>query len=252
VKITVITLTGDRPEAFALCQRWMNSQTRKPDQWIVVDDGQTPMVPVLDCGYIRREPRADDPKHTMIMNMKEAVKHIQGAYILIMEDDEYYAPGYIAALADTLSRHEVAGIGRSKYYHLPTGGYLRHNNLGHASLAQMGFRASFLPEFLSVLDGDQFLDIRLWKLLNGESAPVCDADDLTEMSRITKDKRGIIFDDGETNCLYVGMKGLPGRPGIGSGHGAHKFYNPDSETSMVLKKWIGDETAFESYMRLTP
>jgi len=235
---------------FALCQRWMKNQTRQPDQWIVVDDGWIPTIPVLECDYIRREPQPDDPKHTMIMNIKAAAKHISGDLIVIMEDDEYYAPGYVAALADALSRHEVVGIGRSKYYHLPMGGYLRHDNLNHASLAQTGFRSSFLPEFLSVLDGDQFLDIRIWKLLNGVSAPACDAYDRTETSRITKDGRGIVFDDGDDHCLYVGIKGLPGRPGIGSGHNPRGYYKHDTPDRAMLRKWIGAGRDLESYMGL--
>jgi len=40
--ITAITPTGDRPLALALCQQWMDAQTVRPDQWIVVDDGKIP------------------------------------------------------------------------------------------------------------------------------------------------------------------------------------------------------------------
>ena len=36
----VITPTGDRPEAFALCVKWMKSQDLSPHVWVVVDDGE--------------------------------------------------------------------------------------------------------------------------------------------------------------------------------------------------------------------
>jgi hypothetical protein len=111
------------------------AQTRKPDQWIVVDDGNIPHAPACACDYIRRQPQPDDPRHTMIINMKAAIPHITGDFVLIMEDDEYYAPRYIEEMAKRLQEFEIVGIGRSKYYHVPARRCLRHDNLGHASLA---------------------------------------------------------------------------------------------------------------------
>jgi hypothetical protein len=154
-RITAITPTGDRPLAFELCKRWMAGQTRKPDQWIIVDDGKEPIPRFVDrdfnplelfC-YVRREPRRDDPSFTLDLNLKAALPHIDGDKILIIEDDEYYAPGYIAEMARRLDSFEVVGICQSKYYHLPTGGYRQIGNTGHASLAETGFRKSFLPFF---------------------------------------------------------------------------------------------------------
>ncbi len=238
MKITVVTATGDRPDAFTLCQKWIREQTRFPDQWVIVDDGMVSLKPPSfpSCDYFRREPQKDDPKHTMIINLKEAFKHISGNVVLIIEDDEYYSPKYIEIMAEYLERYEVVGVGRSKYFHLPSGNYVRHMNLGHASLAQTGFRTSFLPKFMSVLDGDNFLDIRIWTILNGEKAQYCDAPDLTEIFRVSKDGRGLIFDDGEADCLYLGIKGLPGRPGIGGGH-AYRGKITD-EQKALLKRLI--------------
>ena len=249
-KVTVITLTGDRPEAFSLCEKWMKAQTRKPDQWIVVDDGKKKMKAPENCHYIRREPKKDDPQYTMILNMQTSIKHITGDFILIMEDDEYYAPEYIESIVERLNKFEVAGVGRSKYYHIGIRRYTRHMNLGHASLAQTGFRKSFLPEFEALLDGDQFLDIRIWRALNGSCADKCDAKDLNEKERITKDKRGIVFDDGTSKCLYVGIKGLPGRAGIGSGHKkeAYAAYNTDNNYS-VLSGWLNNNDALRTYSK---
>jgi len=45
-----------------------------------------------------------------------------------------------------------------------------------------------------------------------------------------KRQKGLIFDDAEQN-LYVGMKGMPGRKGIGIGHGDEIRYCPDTEIS---------------------
>jgi len=248
MKITAITLTGDRPLAFSLCRKWMVSQTRQPDQWIVVDDGVWPMYPPMFCEYIRRERQPSDPKHTLVLNMIEAVKKVTGDAVVVMEDDEYYSPRYIEEMARRLDHYEIVGIGRSKYYYVPTGGYIRHDNLGHASLAQTAFRSSFMYEFRSILNGDSFLDVRLWTIVNGPRASLCDARNRSERERRTKDGRGIIFDDGEENCLYLGIKGMPGRAGIGSGHKPQAYGKHDKDRS-ILKKWIGVEAA-TVYMQL--
>src|SRR5664280_1573415 len=212
---TCITLTGDRPVAFGLCQKWMAAQTIKCDQWVVVEDGKVPMrepfTPLVT--HIRREPQKNDPAVTMLLNLKEALKVVTGDYILVWEDDEYYHPTYIEEMVKRLKSHEAAGIGNSKYYHL-AGGYRIHNNMTHASLAQTAFRKGLIHVLQSVFSGDNFIDIRFWKKVNG-----------------------FIFDDGEKNPLYVGIKGLPGRSGIGMGHAIDSYYDQDKNHA-ILKKWI--------------
>lgn len=230
--ITLITPTGDRPLAFTLCQRWMKNQTLKPDQWIVVDDGRVPLKPIDQMEYVRREPQANDPKFTLIANLKAAVPRIKGNKIIIIEDDEYYAPRYVKTMAVKLDQHEVVGIGNSKYYHLSTGGNMTIGNSWHASLAQTAFRGSFLPEFEKHLNpSNDFLDMRLWKDIRGN-------------------RRGFIFFD-RNEYLYVGIKGLPGRPGIGVGHNPNvKFYQrfPRDTSRRILKKWIPINDDFNTYM----
>lgn len=218
--ITVITPTGDRPLMLALCRQWIAMQTVKPDQWIVVDDGKVASTPPPGADYIRRAPRRSDGDQTLVVNLKKAIPYIKGSKILIMEDDEYYAPGYIERMAKELETHEVVGIIEAKYYHLPSGGNVQIANIVHASLAQTGFRESFLPTFDKLLrDHSPYLDARLWKVA------------LVAM-------RGHLFPDREA-MLYVGMKGMPGRTGIGTGH-TTKMYNNnfDDIHRSVLKRWI--------------
>lgn len=213
--ITAVTATGDRPLAFALCQLWMKNQTRQPDQWLVVDDGHTPTEPLTKMEYVRRDPQPGEPKPTMILNLATAIPLIRNEQILFIEDDEYYAPEYIATMTGALAQHQIAGISRSKYYHLPSGKYLQIGNTAHASLAQTGIRYSFLPEFNRALAGDTYLDMRLWQAAG---------------------RQGFLFQD-LTRPLYVGMKGLPGRPGIGAGHG-EKLYRQQDRDRSLLKRWV--------------
>ncbi|MEN6306910.1 MAG: glycosyltransferase family A protein [Anaerohalosphaeraceae bacterium] len=225
----------------------MARQTVKPDQWIVVDDGHDPLA--IDstpecCQYIRRSPSLADPRHTMILNMQEAISRIRGD-VVIIEDDEYYAPEYIETMADKLKSFELVGIGQSRYYHLPTGGYYIHRNMNHASLAQTAFRLSFLPHVASVLEGNQWLDIRIWSIVNGSQAIVSDAKPYEE-KRVSGDGRGLIFNDYE-NPLYCGIKGLPGRKGIGIGHKENTYPAKDRAREMI-KIWIPDD--YQTYLDL--
>lgn len=221
--ITAITPTGDRPLAFALCTQWMAHQTVKPDQWIVVDDGRVPMTPPPGATYIRREPKPDDPKHTLNLNIQTALPYIRGSKIVIIEDDEYYAPRYIEVMAEKLNSYEVVGIQRAKYYHLPSGSYAQLGNTINASLAQTAFLASYLGQirwFCEHPDPVHYMDMRIWLTC----LPEC---------------RGYLFDDQEN--LYVGMKGLPGRIGIGAGHKTETYCQQDRHKDRdraVLKRWI--------------
>ena len=195
-RITCITPTGDRPLAFALCQRWIMNQTVKPDQWLVIDDGKKPMTPFVPMEYVRREPKSTDPKHTLNLNIKTAIPLIKGDKILILEDDEYYAPQYIEEMSRRLDDHEIVGIIKAKYYHLITGGYSQVGNDRHASLAQTAFRRSLLPELELLVDTkEKYLDIEIWKQVRSRGANLH------------------LFQDSD-KLLYVGIKGLPGRAGI--------------------------------------
>jgi len=220
-RITCITPTGDRPLAFALCQQWMKHQKRKPDQWIVVDDGKTPLTPTYAMQYVRREPRSDDPQYTLSFNLATALPLITGDKIFIIEDDDYYAPDYIAEMSRRLDSHEVVGLMHAKYYYLPTGGHQIHANATHCSLAETAFRSSFLPEMPEILrlSTESYVDLRIW---------------------IKAGARGYRFNDNE-KPLYLGIKGLPGRGGIGIGHDPNRYKKrnqQDTTNRPILKKWV--------------
>jgi hypothetical protein len=227
--VTAITPTGDRPLPFALCRRWMGQQTRKPDQWLVIDDGRVPMIPSGEFQYVRREPRPDDPPHTLCANMATAIPLVKGDKIIIIEDDEYYAPEYVAEMSARLDSYEVAGIGDSKYYHLPTGRWNTFGNRGHASLAQTAFRKSLLPmlsDFLATGNVIDWLDMKIWSWVD-------------ESKKTSRPITYILFVDSDKS-LYTGIKGLPGRKGMGEGHNltAIQRYKLDTADRVKIKQWI--------------
>ena len=228
-KLTVITPTGDRPEALALLQRWIQNQTRRPDQWLIVDDGKIPVNPkhFPTASVIRREPRAGEG-HSLGLNLAMALPFVLGDKVVIMEDDDFYGRDYLKTMADALDEHEIVGEGFARYYHLPTQQYKQLENAAHASLAQTAFRKSLLPVFHSCLAGDPYIDMRFWAAV----------------------KQGQKIIDNRNNgvSLHCALKGLPGRKGIGSGHNPNwTFYEQDSHYEKLIA-WIG-EAAARIYLR---
>ena len=237
--ITAITLTGDRPLAFGLCFKWMQNQVIKPDQWIVVDDGKEPIQDTFGFEYVRREPKINDPKHTMLLNLNEAVSRIQFSKILIIEDDEYYHPNYIKEMSTRLDKYEIVGIGQSKYYHLPTGGWVSHKNFNHASFAQTGFKNTVLPEISRLLAWqDMFIDAKLWARYFKDYKQ-------NKYECIMANGRGLIFSEQDTP-LYCGIKGLPGRSGIGIGHRESIYHAFDDPSRSILRRWIPEN--YQDYL----
>jgi hypothetical protein len=234
MKLMCITPTGDRELAFSLCQKWMLQQTVKPDKWVVIDDGHIP-IPIEQLNnnlsfmeYVRREPLPSDPQHTLLLNIRKALGYCDEGSVLFIEDDEYYAPEYVEVMKELLTRYRFVGICKSKYYHIK-GKYYKHKSENHASLAQTGFRTDCLCSIWPLLDGTPFLDLRLWK----------------KAKETYKDI--LLFDDKEYN-LYAGIKGLPGRKGIGKGHsvGLYKYIN-DVDYQM-LKNWIPKD--YKTYLEI--
>jgi hypothetical protein len=217
--ITCLTCTGDRKVALELSEKWIKHQTLQPDQWLVVDDGREPFMPSMNCDYVYRNRLPSDGKQTLNANLRFALPYIKGDIIFFWEDDEYYAPKYIETMVANVRGCQAVGIIKSKYYYLPGRTYYVHNTKDHASLAETAITKEFLPKLETMLDGDPFIDLRIWKEVNGN---------------------GCLFDDG-TQYLYVGMKGMPGRPGIGAGHrgGGRKDFQYE-----VLKKWMPNDYKF--------
>ena len=223
VKITCITCTGDRPEAFELLRRWIKEQTVQPDQWLVIDDGKVPLKNKERFEYIRREPK-DGEGHTLNLNMKTVLPYVKGDIILIMEDDDWYGPEYISTMSDYLQNYNLVGEKFARYYHLPAMKYSRLKTGGHASLCQTGFTRKLLPLFEKCLEGNPYIDARIWGLTN-------------------KSQSFLITDAEDKRKLHCSMKGLKGRKGIGSGHDPNsKYYSPDKELEYLIR-WVGEASA---------
>lgn len=214
--ITLITPTGGRPEAFALCEQYVGRRnTDLAIQWIVVNDyDDAPHLMATDI--IRPHPRWKEGDKTLGRNIKAAVEAVQSDFVLIIEDDDWYSPEYIQHYYNKLQLVELYGQGAARYYNVATTQYMIHTNRKHASLCQTGIRIEALKKHLYCFDGDYpFHDLELWKI------------------PVTKQV------DPMSN-LCIGIKGMTGRAGLGMGHRQDLSLTKDREYVM-LRQWIGED-----------
>lgn len=220
--LTLVTATGARPEAFALCQRWMAAQTFAGKVlWIIVDDGHEPQpVTFKRAGWelvrIRPAPlwRAGD--NTQARNLLAGMNACdKDSRLVVIEDDDHYAPTWLDTCDRELERAELVGETRARYYNIASRIGRQLNNTGHSSLCSTAMRGAALNTFRTICKpGVKFIDMQLWKQHPSKH--------LFAGSSVT------------------GIKGLPGRGGIGVGHRKDFGGTRDPHLSL-LRSWIGED-----------
>ena len=228
--VTIVTATGGRPFAFSLCRKYVERQRYAGAiQWLVVDDGEPRVAGELECARLDvtrvfPEPKWSPGQNTLARNLMAAIPKIKHDKVIFCEDDDWVHDGYCDAMSRALDSADIAGEVPARYYHVPCRRYRVLANGAHASLCQTGIRSSLLPLLWRICSDDraEFIDVRLW--------------------REAKGKKNLFFGE-----HVLGIKGLPGRPGIGIGHrpqGLGQLADPDFE---VLRGFVGvnDSTAYE-------
>ena len=192
-----------RPEAYALCENWIKRQTLQPDEIIVIDDGEIPTEITLDATVILPERKWSLGDNTQKRNLLVGLEEASGEIIMICEDDDFFAEDFFEnlykELTNTRYNFEAVGELNSRYYNLKHQKWRILNNGSFSPLCQTIFRRSLIPTLKQVLsEGESKIDVRFWKKL------VC--------------PRYLIPE----SLKSVGMKGMPGRPGLGIGHNAER------------------------------
>lgn len=232
--ITLITPGGGRPEAFALCEKFMARQTIWNDeiQWIVADDNEKdPVKCTMGQEHIFGSLKWKPGINTLRYNLAAAIPHIKGEQVYIIENDDNIKPHYLEVLSGFLKNCVLVGYCDVTYYNLALRGFKEMNNFQHASLCCTAFHRSYLGHFEKALhSGEQFFDLRLWG-----------------NARRGKHKYVLFSGMGD---LSVGMKGLPGREGIGFGHTAHPTEFTNDSHFVKLKQLVSEEDA-KAYIELT-
>lgn len=219
--LSVVTPTADRPHAFALCERWMARQTRQPDEWIVADGGRRPVV--CTQGQTHLHVAAPAGPANFASNLARGLAAARGAVIVFVEDDDWYAPTHLATIrAQIIPGVLAAGDDLQQYYHLPSRRWRTFDNRG-ASLCQTALTRAALPTFLDALArcqraGSFGVDGGFWATLPTAAKHL------------------------QRTQTVVGIKGLPGQPGLGIGHRPQPAgaWHADPHLAQ-LRAWIGDD-----------
>jgi hypothetical protein len=213
--------------------RWMSRQTYTgPVHWIIVDDGPQPQdVPPPRDGWTitvcRPTPFWKPGCNTQSRNMRIGMELVNSAEpLLIVEDDDHYAPGWLERVDHELKSADMVGQRLCRKYSLRA---RRGRELVHsyrASLCATGLRGRAIARLRhALLLNCKLIDNVIWRPGSGK-----------------------LFD----GCYVTGMKCLPGRAGIDSGHRIDFGELPDADGSL-LRSWIGDEDAmtYEPMMSTT-
>lgn len=211
--LTVITPTCDRPAGIAYLERWVARQTLKPDRWIVADGGQVPAP--LTMGQERRWIPGNPGAANFAGNVLRALEGLDGGLVIVMEDDDWYAPDHIARCAEALEKSRIYGCPLMRYWNLEVRGYMDMRQDG-STLSQTAFRASEAPRMRDAANaaleaGDYAIDGRFWLGLKATGSPTS-----------------------------VGIKGLPGTKGLGVGHRKDRRWIADPDKTK-LREWIGQD-----------
>lgn len=197
----VITCTGDRQQAFTLCQHYHKRFKPVPHMWLVINGPGT--------GY-------DLNLYRAFARLPKDVEKI-----IFMEDDDWYGPNYLTDAVAALDTVGFYGETHAKRYNVrfPSYGFL--TNTDTACLATTGFRAEYLSGVLEQLDaqGARAFDSHLWRWVKQQRLPYT----LVPQKNV------------------IGMKGLPGRAGLGEWHTA-PLPVPDPNFTK-LEEWIGKDDA---------
>lgn len=230
MKISLILCTSDRPEAFALTEKYIKRQTLQPTEVVILDDGNVPVRPTLGRHIYCPECRGGN---SMINKLKIAFTpgFISGDIAICWEDDDAYAPNWIETCAKALGdgRIDMFGEGRAIYYNVRDRWWFEHANMTHASLCSTAFTKRLFPLALRLCeDSNPFLDDRLWKHAPGNRKRIVDP-----QSYGPKGPRRLV----------LGIKAMPGKVGYGGGHAREDRNAKKDPDGAKLRELIGEDAA---------
>lgn len=254
----VVTNTGGRPDALALCARWMARQTiGGPVSWIVahdvdLTDAEREALDAMPAHWRVETIRADwtwrPGRITQAALLRLALRRARdvmahGEPVAIVEDDDYYPARYLADIAEMAARcdprYAVVGYSLATYYNVRHRMYRHMRNVSHASLCESAVVGEAVDMLMDICatrerssDRKAFIDIEMWARARA--------------SKPHAEPMAMLCEGAPGRDRPIGMKGLPGRGGIGSGHAPGRNWGRDPSLAW-LRAAIGVDA--EHYAR---
>lgn len=218
--LTLLTATGMRPEAWKICQELMRRQTYAGDvTWIIVDDGAEQQSidfkrDKWNLIIVRPEVLWQPETNTQASNLRAGMRHVYpDSRLVIIEDDDCYHPQWLERVNGWLDTHDLVGESFARYYNIAQKKARQLNNQNHASLCATGMKGEAILTFAHQLKtGAKFIDLHLWGDFQGSKKV-------------------------HRTQMVTGIKGLPGRTGIGMGH-SPTFSGQIDHDGKILRQWV--------------
>ena len=217
--LTLLTATGARPEAWAICQELMRRQTYKGDvTWVIVDDGVVPQEINFhrsnwNLVVIRPKMLWTPDKNTQASNLLAGLRHVVSERLVIIEDDDCYHPQWLERVDIWLNSHDLVGEAPARYYNIKTKRAQQLFNQNNAALCATAMKGDAILDFAKILKPNiKFIDLNLWSIFAGSKK---------------------MYSTG----MVIGIKGLPGRKGIGIGH--KPDFGKIDQNGDILRQWVG-------------
>lgn len=209
MKLTAITATYNRPEAIAICRRYVERQTRPPDQWLVLD--------------------GPEPMPEKILAAIEGGR-IEGEAVAFFEDDDWFRPDWLEWVEGAIKGgYEIVGEGNAVYYQVRNRWFSECKNVRHAALVQTAVHRDLLESVADVIRSyrSPFFDTRLWQLA---------ANKFLALPKSPAERR------------VVGIKGMYGSAGYSGEHNSFLPEGVSADPSALqLWRWIGADAS--NYLR---
>lgn len=221
--VAVITPTADQPTGMRLLESFLRRQTIQPDWWIIVDDGDihaaTPDWEI--CRHYKRR-RVDNGARSLAGNLLAALYHLPPVdHIVIAEHDDYYFPNHIEVCVRRLQDKAATGYYKLRYYNVLIRKWLQQKNTCGA-LHSTALRYSEIPRLKAAAS-------EAYKINN------------YGIDQIFWSSLPLTAGDIHQEPTMVGIKGLPGRFGLGIGHTVKgPRWHPDPNMRQ-LRTWIGKD-----------
>jgi len=222
--ITVITPTGYRAEALERCAFYISRQTIQPNEWVICDDGPDNSPPISHPSIYLKRPSTDNKAKSFTGNVLNCLAHVSYDHVFIFEDDDWYHPRYIEHYMEHFKDVLLLGEKKAFYYNVKLRKYRVNGNTDRASFCQTAFKSSFICKVMKLCEKKRdsaFVDARIWKYARENGIP----------NRLLDTR------------LCIGIKGMPGRKGIGIGHRPGGSFTSDRNWE-VLKHRIGEDAQY--------